>query len=166
MLKLNDETLSSIEFQEEWDRLNDLITKTSETENLKKMFTLGSIFAEEEEFWDLDSEYLYAFEKMENYPPKELFEDTSGNLMFSRLRQRCYFGKIFVQSESTPVLNHIIFDVYNNTDKLKDVLTEDLISTLNIHEIRILIEMINSFNKTDDYLSDQLLINALVIRIK
>ena len=85
------------DFVEEYDRVENLIKQTAAQGNLQAMFDLGKNFDPKEEYWDLDTQYRYEIEKMENYPPVELFEDDSNNSVFRNLRYRAYNNQFLSQ---------------------------------------------------------------------
>lgn len=132
------------DFVEEYDRVENLIKQTAAQGNLQAMFDLGKNFDPKEEYWDLDTQYRYEIEKMENYPPVELFEDDSNNSVFRNLRYRAYSSQVFISTPLLPVLSKNMQSIFDNLNQEKFPLIDTKTAfSLNPHEARVVLEMLN-----------------------
>jgi hypothetical protein len=149
------------EFMELQKNLDAKLKDFAQTATLTEMLEIGNRFGKDpEDSFDMHFEYRHLFEKMPNYPPVELFTDTSDNKMFMLLRARCYGHIVVPYDESIATfykLNKLEFDSGKLTPKdVDNVLSSELISKMSRHEVRLILELVASSGIQIDYWAQDL----------
>lgn len=163
-----DQEMSDEAFQEAWDKAEELMIQTASTGDLQKMLRLASLFPKDTSlYWDLDTTYRVIFEEMPNYPPPELYEDTSNSEVLHNLRIRTYNSKMFSNNSKTPVLNEeMVLSLEKLYNLEPDFFPYERINELNNHEARLLLEAyFNSISGTDIKDADTFLLEKLILQL-
>lgn len=144
-----------------------ILETASEGDSLAMLEFAYQFPSETNNYWDLDLIYRNTFEKMESYPPSELFEDESNNTVLNELRLRCYNAKIVRDSPKTPVLNEYKKLLFENLENnMIDFLPDNVIITLNKLEARLILEIyINYLFNDNNHPVNVTLLNSLNLQV-
>lgn len=150
----NDPDVDKIEFY--WDKAADLLNQLSSTLPVSQFFNLSEAFSDNKsyEYYDLDGLYIEAIEKMESYPPYQLFADTSKIEIVYKLRVRCWETLSldeFAGSSSIPTFTEVYTKfLLSEEEDFTILVTEKVLDSCNIHELRLLLEVFIIFKDSWD----------------
>lgn len=141
-------------FKKYIDEIHNSFHSLSKETTVQEFYKISEVFRGKDpfDFFDMNFAFRHSIEAMDNYPPAELFLDTSSNELVEELRARCWLAlslDAFAGHEAIPVFTKVYTDyLLNDEEDFTAFLTEEILDSSNLHELRLFLEFLIFFKDT------------------
>lgn len=147
------------------DKIHYSFHALSKETTVQEFYKISEVFRGKDpfDFFDMNFAFRHTIEAMDNYPPAELFLDTSSNELVEELRARCWLAlstDAFTGHEAIPVFTEVYTGYLRGDEEdFTKCLTEDKLDMSNLHELRLFLEFLIFFKDTwqVDWIVDQII---------